>query len=128
MTQELEDDEEFIRHICDVLERNMVLNGIELGEHRLDGIIRPKLKEFLCVRGVDCLERILMCGMGKAEFRQEKEDEIPVMCRFYNDYIGAAGWNDQDHTMMKVLNRYDRFKAGGYGNFGQVSESSSRPE
>lgn len=26
-------------------------------------------------------------------------------------------WTENDHTMMKVLNKYDKIKAGGYGSF-----------
>jgi hypothetical protein len=55
--------------------------------------------------------------MGDAAFEQEIEDEIPILCKYYNEFIGAGGWEGDDHTMMKVLNKYDAIKAGGYGNF-----------
>lgn len=50
-------------------------------------------------------------------FDQEIEDEIPILCKFYNEFIGKDKWNENDHTMMMPLNRYDKIKAGGYGNF-----------
>ncbi len=61
--------------------------------------------------------RSLSCGMGDMAFDQDKEDAIPILCRYYNDFIGDEDWTEQDHTMMKVLNKYDKMKAGGYGNF-----------
>ena len=92
---------------------------IDLGE---GGLIRPMLREFFCIRTVDAMEWILMCAVGDAAFDHEKEDEIPILCRFYNDFIGEVGWSDDDHTMMKVLNKYIVIKAGGYGNFARFLE------
>jgi hypothetical protein len=64
----------------------------------------------------------LKCGIGDMAFDQDKEDEIPIICRFYNDFIKEDGWSEDDHTMMTVLNRYDKIKSGGYGNFAQFIE------
>lgn len=111
------DEQEFVRHICGVLERKMARGGLDLEGHRLDGIIRPKLRDFFWTRAVDAMEWILECGRGRMEFDQDKEDEISVLCRYYNDFITEDGWTEQDHTMMTVLNRYDNIKANEHGNF-----------
>ncbi len=68
---------------------------------------------------VDAMEWLLICAMMEREFEQEVEDEIPVLCKFYKEYIGEEAWSDEDHTMMIVLSWYDQIKAGGYGNFAQ---------
>ena len=60
--------------------------------------------------------------MGDASFDGEIEAEIPIICRFYNDFIGAGEWGKNDHTMMTVLNKYEKIKAGGYGNFARLVE------
>jgi hypothetical protein len=113
------DEQEFVLHICKVLTRKMADDcdvHIDLCTHGGD-IIRPTLRKFLWIRTVDAMEWILRCGMGDMAFDQDKEDEIPILCRYYNDFIGDEDWTEQDHTMMKVLNKYDKMKAGGYGNF-----------
>ena len=50
-------------------------------------LIRPNLREMMWIRTVDAMEWILKCGIGDMEFNQEKEDEIPILCRFCNDFI-----------------------------------------
>ena len=75
------------------------------------------MRKFFWLRTVDAMEWVLRCVTKDREFQQEVEDEIPVLCKFYNEYIGEDAWSEEDHTMMTVLNRYDRIKAGGYGNF-----------
>lgn len=114
------DEQEFVRHICDVLASKMARDGLDLDGHELGCIVRPKLREFFWVRSVDAMEWVIRCGVGDREFEQDKEDEIPVLCRYYNDYITQGEWSEQDHTMMMVLNRYDKIKAGKYGNFAGV--------
>ncbi len=108
-------DEEYVQHISNVL--NDRLAHI-MGENLQYGdIIRYRLRDFFWTRTVDAMEWILECGMGATAFDQAKEDEIPILCKYYNEFIGQDEWSEQDHTMMLVLNRYDVMKAGGYGNF-----------
>jgi hypothetical protein len=56
------------------------------------------------------------------EFDQTQEDELPILCKFYNDFIGEEEWSEEDHSMMMVLNKYDQVKTGGYGNFARFLE------
>ena len=62
--------------------------------------------------------------MCDAAFNKDMEDEIPILCKYYNKFIGPDNWND-DHTMMTVLNKYDRIKAGGYGSFARLITSAA---
>ncbi len=39
-----------------------------------------------------------------------KEDEIIVLCDYYNEFIGTNKWSEDNHTMMMVLNRYNKIK------------------
>jgi hypothetical protein len=115
-------EQEFVWHICRVLERKLAEDldlHIDLGQGRL---IEPKLRQFFFIRAADAMQWILVCVVGDIEFNQDIEDEIPILCRFYNDYIREDEWSDNDHTMMMVLNKYDKIKAGGYGNFARFLE------
>ncbi len=110
-------EQEYVSHICRVLEQSMA-NELDLHMNLGKGrFIRPRLREFIWVRTVDAMEWILRCGTGDMEFEQSIEDELPILCKYYNDFIGEDNWSKKDHTMMTVLNRYDKIKAGGYGNF-----------
>ena len=111
---------EFAQHICRVLDRKLErdgITGINLEQGGGTHIVGCKLREFYWMRTVDAMEWILHCCMGDAPFIQEIEDEIPILCKYYNEFIGPDNWGENDHTMMKVLNKYDKIKAGGYGNF-----------
>lgn len=111
-------EQEFVSHICRVFAQKM---ASEFDMHpdleAVGEIIQPILRKFFWIRTVDAMEWILKCCSGDLQFDQTKEDEIPILCRYYNDFIGKDGWSEQDHTMMTVLNKYDVLKAGGYGNF-----------
>ena len=114
------DDEEFVAHICKVLAMRMQGIDLDVGEAgvNLGDIVRHgELRKFFWLRAVDAMEWVLRCVTKDRQFEQEVEDEIPVLCKFYNEYVGEDAWSEEDHTMMTVLNQYDRIKAGGYGNF-----------
>jgi hypothetical protein len=110
-------EREFVLHICSILGRPF--DSDMYREFCVHGgaIIRPRLRQFFWLRTVDAMEWILKCYMGDMEFDQTVEDEIPILCKYYNDFVGADRWDEQDHTMMMVLNMYDRIKARGHGNF-----------
>jgi hypothetical protein len=115
-----DDDTEFVAHICKVLDARLRWDiDLDPGPEGiyLANIIRPRLREFFWLRTVDAMEWVLKCAIMDREFEQAIEDEIAILCKFYNEYIGADAWSKEDHTMMTVLNRYDKIKAGGYGNF-----------
>ena len=110
-------EQEFVSHIFRVLEQRM---ADELDLHAVFGegsFIKPFLRKFYWMRTVDAMEWILKCVTGDMEFEQAREDELPILCKYYNDFIGEDNWSEDDHTMMMVLNRYERIKAGGYGKF-----------
>jgi hypothetical protein len=114
-------EQEFVRHICNILESslaNTVDLHIDLG---MGELIQPRLREFFWMRAVEAMEWILLCGKGDMAFDQTKDDEIPVLCKYYNLFIGKDAWSKDDHTVMRVLNKYDRFKTGRYGNFGRLT-------
>ena len=69
------------------------------------------LRERFRVHAMEAMRWVLMCAMEGAPFNQEMDTEIPMLCTFYNDYIGEDSWSEQDHTMMAVLNRYRHIKA-----------------
>lgn len=111
-------DEEYVQHINNTLQCKMARQGLTDVEYCVFGrIIQPRLRDFMMTRAVDAAEWMLMCGAGEMLFVQTKEDEIPILCRYYNEFITRSAWSDNDHTMMTVLNKYDQIKAGGYGNF-----------
>jgi hypothetical protein len=115
-------EHKYVMHICRILEKSIA----ECCDLQLDlgdgGLVQPTLRKFFWIRTADAMEWVMRCGVGDAAFDQEKEDEIPILCSYYNDFIGESHWGEHDHTMMKVLNRYDKFKAGGYGNFARFIE------
>lgn len=120
-------EQEFVRHICWVLGRKLASDDADLHSGLLEhggNIIRPRLREFFYVRGVDAVEWVMMCAMGDPEvqFNADTDNEIPVLCRFYNDFIGQDDWTEHDHTMMTVLNKYGDIKARGHGNFARFLE------
>jgi hypothetical protein len=116
-------EQEFVSHICNILESKWFDSGLplDLGNGFL---IRPTLRKFFFIRTVDAMVWILRCVIGDMDFDQTKEDELPILCKFYNDFVGEGGWSEEDHTMMMVLNKYDQVKTGGYGNFARFREPS----
>ena len=114
------DEEEYVQHISNSL--NGKLAHILGGNMKYGDIIQPKLHDFFWVRTVDAMQWILECGAGEMAFDQTIEDEIPILCKYFNEFIGEDAWSEQDHAMMMVLNKYDKFKAAGYGNFAQFKE------
>jgi hypothetical protein len=110
-------EQEYVSHICRVLEQRMA-NELDLHIDLGEGcIIRPRLRDFIRFRAVQAAEWILRCGTGDMAFEQSKDNELPILCKYYNDFIGEDNWSENDHTMMTVLNKYDKIKTGGYGNF-----------
>ena len=114
-------EQEFVSHICRVLESNMAPVHLNL---RNGDLIRPTLRKFYWLRSVDAMDWILKCAIGIMEFDQTIEDELPILCRYYNDFIGQEGWSEEDHTMMMVLNTYDQVKSTGFGNFARFVAAS----
>ena len=115
--QHRQDDQEFVDHIAKILEQSLSEKcnlSLDLSSGYL---IRPLLREHYYRRSVDTMEWILKCAIGEMEFDQANQDELPILCRFYNEYIGVDNWTKNDHTMMGVLNKYDKIKEGGYGRF-----------
>jgi len=117
------DEREFVLHIASVLEKNMGERaGITINLQN-GNLIQPRLRDFMFIRAADAMEWVLHCMMGDYAFNQAKEDEIPILCRYYNDFLGTGQWNENDHTMMMVLNKYGEIKAKGYGNFALFLEN-----
>ena len=108
------DKEVFVLHISRIMQAKMGL------EHDLSVLIRPRLHDFMHIRAVDAVEWILRCGMGEMPFEQRKHEEIPVLCRYYNAFIGPDNWDDDAHTIMTVLNKYETIAAKGMGNFART--------
>lgn len=120
-------EHEYATHICRVLDRKLAREGgpeLDL-EHRGQRIVGVSLREFYWQRGVDAMEWVLVCAMGDTAFDHEIDEEIPILRKFYNEFIGEDQWAEDDHTMMTVLNRYDFIKAKGYGNFARCVEAAA---
>ena len=115
-------EREYVLHICRVLEKSLAENcdlHIDLGEGEL---VRPTLRKFFYIRAANAMEWVMRCGVGDMAFYQEMEEEIPILCAFYNDCIGHDAWSEHEQTIMTVLSKYDEIKAGGYGNFARFLE------
>jgi hypothetical protein len=118
-------EQQYVWHMCRVLERGMAASGVDIDfDHGT--LVAPLMHRFFYIRAADAIEWVLLCGTGKMEFIQEKEDEIPILRKFYNEFIREDGWSDDDRTIMTVLNKYEDFKKGGYGNFA-LNPSSAPP-
>ena len=89
-------EQEFVHHICKILEERM---QIDLSEGSL---IRPFLRKFMWIRAADAMEWVLHCVIGERDFEQEVEDEIPTLCKYYNAFIGEPQWADDERTIMQV--------------------------
>ena len=105
------DGEEFVCHINTVLQKKA---GVDFD---MSPIIRFQLHKFMHIRAVDAMEWVLWCAMGEVPFHQSKHDEIPILCKYYNEFIGEDDWEDDANTIMTVLNKYETFMAKGMGNF-----------
>ena len=122
-------EREFVHHLCRI-DQTKLVNDCDV---HLDlvgagyGIIQPILRRAFTIRAVDAVEWILKCISGAVPFDQDMNDEMPILCRFYNDFIGEDAWTKEDHTIMMVLNAYDRIKAGGYGNFARFKVPAEGP-
>jgi len=103
--------DEFVLHINTILQRR---TGVDFD---MSSIIRTQLAKFMHVRAVDAMEWVLFCGMGEEPFEQSKHDEIPILCKYYNSFIGEDRWDDDTNTIMTVLNKYEDLAATGMGNF-----------
>jgi len=112
-----QDEQEFVRHICKILQENICI------DRDLSSLIRPRLHDFMHLRAVDAMEWVLLCGMGEAPFEQRKEDEIPILCKYYISFLGESNWTDEHHTIMTVLGKYARIKSRGLGNFARAVEA-----
>lgn len=110
-------EQEFARFVARELEKSILKSSrVELDLGNGD-MIKGRLREFMWFYAVDAMEWVLRCGIGDAEFDEEIEAWIPVVCKYYNEFIGRDGWSEHDDTFMAVLNKYDVFKSKGYGNF-----------
>jgi hypothetical protein len=112
-------EHEYATHICRVLDRKLAREGgpeLDL-EHRGQRIVGVSLRQFYEFRGIDAMAWVLHCACEDTPFDHEIDEEIPILCKFYNEFIGEDQWTEDDHTMMTVLNRYDFIKDKGYGNF-----------
>ncbi len=110
-------DSEYVAHIGRILMKSLETTvGLQPDLEDSD-IVRSRLREFFRIRAVDAMEWTLKCAIGAMDFDQAIEDEIPILCKYYNDFLGEGEWTESDCTMMMVLNKYEQIKAGRYGNF-----------
>ena len=115
-----ESEQEFVHFVCRRLEKSIAKScdlQINLGD-----LIRLRIREFMWIHAVDAMKWVLDCVVEDAEFNGEIEAQIPTLRKYYNFFIGEDGWDEDDHTFMAVLNKYDQIKAGGYGNFARRLE------
>lgn len=110
-------DNEFVRYMIKTFEDESTHDLVRDAIRTSDIITQPLLHDFFRIRGTDAMEWMLRCGIGDMDFEQSKEDEIPILCKYYNEFIGEEAWTKNEHTMMEVLKKYEAFKSGGYGNF-----------
>jgi hypothetical protein len=103
------DEQEFIRHICRILEEKLDCPSDIDFSH----MIGLRLHDFMHIRAVDAMEWVLKCAMGDMPFEQRKEDEIPILCKYYDSFISRENWTDDQNTIMTVLTKYYTLKAKG---------------
>ena len=115
------DEQEFIRHICRILEEKLDCPSDIDFSH----MIGLRLHDFMHIRAVDAMEWVLKCAMGDMPFEQRKEDEIPILCKYYDSFISRENWTDDQNTIMTVLTKYYTLKAKGYGNFARSLETGA---
>ena len=116
------DEQEFARFVARKLEKSLARNcDLQIDLHDGD-LIKGYLRKFMWYHAVDAMEWVLRMVTREFEFDQDIEDEIPVICKFYNDFVSRDNWDEDDHTFMMVLNKYGEIKAKGYGNFGRLIE------
>ena len=123
-------EHEYATHICRVLDHKMAREGgpeLDL-EHRGQRIVGVSLREFYWQRTADAMAWVLHCAFGDTAYDQEIDEEIPILRKFYNEFIGQDRWAEDDHTMMTVLNRLDFIKAKGYGGFARFIEISGKTD
>ena len=117
------DEREFVLHIVQLVEKSLRENvGLSI-DLSCGSLIQPYLRDHMWYRAVDAMQWVLHCVIGECDFDQAVEDEIPILCRYYNGFLGSDKWTEDDHTMMMVLNKYDEIKAKGYGNFARFLEN-----
>ena len=109
-TRYVRDEQEFIRHICRILEEKLDCPSDIDFSH----MIGPRLHDFMHIRAVDAMGWVIWCSMGDVEFDQKKEDEIPILCKYYDSFIGRDNWTDKHNTIMTVLTKYVWFKSHGF--------------
>jgi hypothetical protein len=118
------DEREFACFVARKLEKSIARNcGFHIDLHDGD-LIKRYLRKFMWYHAIDAMDWVLRTAICEYEFDQETEDEIPIICKFYNTFVGRDHWEANDHTFMMVLNKYDEIKAGGYGNFGRLIEGT----
>ncbi len=117
------DEREFVLHIARLVEKSLA-ERVGLTINLQDGhLIQPYLREHMRLRAIDAMEWVLRCAMGVYDFDQDVEDEIPILCSYYNGFLKRDNWTEDEFTFMVVLNKYDELKAKGYGNFAQFLEN-----
>lgn len=102
-------EEEFVKHINTVLQEK---SGLDFD---MSNIIRPQLHSFMHIRAVDAMKWVILCAIGERPFQQKKHDEIPILRKYYDAFVDE--WDDDAHTIMTVLNKYEDFIEKGSGNF-----------
>ena len=129
--------EAIVNRTCAVGEREFVLHIARLTEKKLRAdagldfnieirhIIQPFLREHMAICAVDAMQWVLHCAIGEWDFDQAVENDVPILCRYYNEFLGSGEWTEDDQTIMAVLNRYGEIKANGYGNFARFLETSA---
>ena len=103
-------DVEFVDHVSRIL-------GLSCD---ISATVRPHLSRFMRVRAVDAMDWVLRCCIGEMAFSQEREDEIPILTKYFLEYVGESNWTHDDYTAMLVLARYGEIKAKRVGGFASV--------
>ena len=116
-------EHEFVMHIARSVEKSLE-ERVGLTINLQNGyLIQPYLRQHMRLRAIDAMDWVLHCAKGVYEFDQDVEDELPILCRYYNGFLKRDNWTEDEFTFMMVLNKYDELKAGGYGNFARSLEN-----
>ena len=119
-------EQEYALHICRGLDRKFARAGIDLRleSREVADLISGELRQLYSITAGDAMQWSMQCAMGNAEFDQEKEDEIPILCKYYNEFIRQDNWSSDERAFMDVLNKYEDIKTQGLGNFARLITQS----
>lgn len=118
------DEQEYVQFICKIIDEHLVSIDMKFD---VEYLIQPQLRKYMWCQAVEAMDWTLRCAVEDMEFDSKIDAEIPILCRYYNNYIQKPNWTVEEDTIMQILSKYDQIKAEGHGNFGDRREHQGPP-